>query len=117
MVDLGFDEALTALMPLLDHEVELVVGAIGADDDEAPIVVEGTLTAGWDPDVMEAEGLDELVIFRIADSHVRMVLSRAAFGGAESLENGTVRIRTAGVEVSIAPAGRPEHAELQGSAD
>lgn len=124
MAALGFDDALTALMGLLDREVQLSVSAIPRDGDyqpftadDAPVIAEGALTAGWDPGAMEASGLGDLVIFRLEGANVRMVLSRTAFDDAQSLEDGTVRIRTAGLEILVGPVGRPEHAELLEAAE
>jgi len=99
---LNYREALVALMRHIDQRV--MVSAAGHDDADAGLIVQatGTLTAGWDPRIMEANQAGDVAIFRLADAEVSFFLDAETFRYATSTGD-SVRIRMGNVDLTVEP--------------
>ena len=60
-----YDDVLSELMAMIDGPV--TISAQGAAEDDAAVLFmfAGTLTAGWDQELLEAQGAGDVAIFRV----------------------------------------------------
>lgn len=100
---LGYDQTLAALMGRIGQRVRVSVFS-GREDTHAHVVdVEGTLTAGWDPDVLRDNGVGDAAIFRMADvDGFTLYLLREDFADAQE-DADRLLIRTGGIAVAVGP--------------
>jgi hypothetical protein len=104
-----YDDTLAALMGLLNTTV--TISAEGAREDDAAVLfmVTGTLTASWDQDLLAANGVDNVAIFRLAGSTFAAFLEREAFREARINAN-RVKVRLGDTWLDFergSPASRP----------
>lgn len=101
---LDFDALLAALMERLGTRVRISVCAAQQPRPSAQVLdMEGTITAGWDPEVLRENGFEDGAIFRIEEADgFSLYLLREDFQEAE-LHGDRVLIRTGGVAVVVQP--------------
>lgn len=104
-VSLDFDGALLALLDRVGRPVRVsVCAALGSRPTSQVVDVEGTLAAGWDPEVLRANGVEDGAVFGIDETEAfSLYLLREDFKRAEQHGERLV-LFTGGVAVVVQPA-------------
>ncbi|MEJ7787549.1 MAG: hypothetical protein WKF96_22315 [Solirubrobacteraceae bacterium] len=99
----SFTNALGWLTEWVDREdVEINVGSADSDANTSA-ALEGTMTTGWDPDVMkENVGAEDAAILRVGRSSV--VLDAADFERASRDSDETVRLHMGHLSITVGAA-------------
>jgi hypothetical protein len=102
-----FDEALAALMAWLGRPVRISAFAVHGPAQAQVLDAEGVLAAGWDPDVLRANGFEGSAILRLEEMPgFSLYLVREDFEELRDLGD-HLTLRTGGLGVAIGPRFTP----------
>jgi hypothetical protein len=100
-----FDDALLALLDRIGQPVRISVCAARGPRPASQVVdVEGTFAAGWDPEAVRSNGVEDGAVFGLEETDaVSLYLLREDFNAGE-LHGDKLVLFTGGVAVVVQPA-------------
>jgi hypothetical protein len=87
-----YHDALAALTGLVGKAVTVAASQDGEEGPPSPFMITGHLDAGWDQDVLEANGAPDVAIFRIKGTSFATFIEPETFRDAR-ISEGRVDIR------------------------